>query len=632
MKPSRRIAVIMFLSMLQISRRTLVPLLALGLSVFVVTGCGIGPVTTSVPEQSLSLQGHVHGGNQPVSGSTIQLFEAGSTGNASQATNILTSPVSTDAYGAFQLTGKYSCASSTDQMYLTATQGNPGLGSGGNNPALVMMAVLGDCGALNANTFINVNEVTTVAAAYALAPFAGDYDHIGASSTNLTGLRNAMLNVQLLASTATGLVPTTLLSTQVIESGKLYALADALVTCVNSDGGAGCTQLFTAATPSGAATPTTVWGAVMNIVKNPGSNVGDVFDIIPPQVQFPTTLTQAPNDWTMTLTVSNTGFLSPTGVGIDSQGYVWAAGYNGQVAGFTPQGVPLTGSPYTASNFYEAFALAIDPSDNVWTVSEELPAHGSTKGSVLKFAGAQSSSPGTLLAQSSDANLDFPESIAADTNGWIDVGNYANATVTILNSDASTLYAALGSGVSPAAIYPVGIIPDANHNVWVANQSSSFATHLSLDNTVLSQPGCCAGTDGVAEDGAGNVWLSNFWNGSLSEVAQDGTVLVRQAASGGLVSPAGLTADAAGNVWVANFHGNSISGIHGSMDTTYTAGTGISPSTGFGLDASLDQPFSTAVDASGNVWVSNEYASTLVMFFGLATPTKTPLLSYRTAP
>jgi hypothetical protein len=82
---------------------------------------------------------------------------------------------------------------------------------------------------------------------------------------------------------------------------------------------------------------------------------------------------------------------------------------------------------------------------------------------------------------------------------------------------------------------------------------------------------------------------------------------------------------------VANYFGRNISEVAGSAGTL-TAGTPISPASGYGLDANLLQPFSIAPDAGGNLWVSNFGNKTLTMFFGLATPTKTPLQPAPTAP
>ena len=134
--------------------------------------------------------GNVHGGQQPVAGSTIQLYTVGTGGLKSASAPLLpTSPaVTSDANGNFTITGLVNCASAT-QVYIVATQGNPGTGA---NSALSMMAALGPCASLGTTTtFIQINELSTVAAAYALAPFAQDYAHVGASGSNPAGLVNA---------------------------------------------------------------------------------------------------------------------------------------------------------------------------------------------------------------------------------------------------------------------------------------------------------------------------------------------------------------------------------------------------------------------------------------------------------
>ena len=53
---------------------------------------------------------------------------------------------------------------------------------------------------------------------------------------------------------------------------------------------------------------------------------------------------------------------------------------------------------------------------------------------------------------------------------------------------------------------------------------------------------------------------------------------------------------------------------------------------GVGADASLLQPRALAPDASGNLWVSNSGQSDVVMFFGVAPPTVTPVGTSPTAP
>jgi hypothetical protein len=98
-----------------------------------------------------------------------------------------------------------------------------------------------------------------------------------------------------------------------------------------------------------------------------------------------------------------------------------------------------------------------------------------------------------------------------------------------------------------------------------------------------------------------------------------------------------VAVDAAQNVWFTNLLGASITEIAGN-GTAAGAGTALSPSVGtygvggYGLDASLHAPFGIAPDRSGNVWVSNENVNAITMFFGLASPTVTPLQPVPTAP
>jgi len=108
-------------------------LLVLALPVIAgLAGCGSGTVATPIPISppppvTYTLTGTVSAGLQPVSGATIQLYTAGNSGNGSAATAMLTTPVTTNSTGNFSLTINYSCNNSTDQMYVVATGGNPGL-------------------------------------------------------------------------------------------------------------------------------------------------------------------------------------------------------------------------------------------------------------------------------------------------------------------------------------------------------------------------------------------------------------------------------------------------------------------------------------------------------------------------
>ena len=588
----------------------------------------MGPVVQSV-DGTLHAQGVVHGGQNGVKGANIYLYTVGTGGLGSLATNKLMTPVTTDQFGFFGLTNDYHCANSTDQMYLAAVGGDPGVGQ--NNPALVLLVALGDCGNLNANTFISVNEVTTAAAAWAIGQFAAGYDHIGATSTNATGIRNAFLDAQLIADSGLG-VAATIPSNLTVESQKLYALADALAPCVNSLGTAGspCDQLFAAA--NGGSTPSDTFMAAVSIVEHPKNNVGAVWGLINADAPFPTTLTAAPHDWSMSMTVTGGGLTLPTTLGLDKQGNVWVADYNGALSAFGPQGAAMSSTGFGVGQTSEVYGLAVDPNGDIWVTNEQAPAHSPTQGSVSKFQGV-GGTPGTLVGTYYDSSIDFPESIAVDSNGYIDIANYANGTATIYNETGGLVLGGIGSG---SASFPVSIIADATHGVWLANSGNQTVTHIAFADptniatsaqTVTVVAGCCSAANALASDQAGNIWVANFSGSTVSEISASNNILISKEPTGG--SPAGMAVDGAQNVWVLNYRSNSITELAGSFSTS-TAGTILSNS--IGGDASLSEPFSLQADASGNVWVANYANNDVVMFFGLAAPTITPLQPFAAAP
>jgi len=595
-------------------------------------GCGGGatPVAPVPVPVTIALAGHVMGGQHPIQKAQVQVYAAGSTGNASSAT-VLGGPVFTAADGSFSFTSSSPCASATGPLYIVASGGTAGLASGSSNPALLLMAALGPCDQFTSASGLVINEVTTVAAAWALAPFMGSAASIGAAASNTRGITNAFLNAQLLASVTSGEAPA-LAANLSIETGKLYALADALNPCVVT-GGSSCAALFAAVTQLTGTPPQDAFSAALNIVQRPGENVAAVFEAIAASPPFPTTLTQAPNDWTMSVTVTGGGLNAPASLAIDALGNAWVANYIGVLSAFSPQGTSLSSTGYGVGVLSESYGLAIDPSNNLWVTNEETPSHAPTAGSVSAFLGAKSATPGSLLNGGSyfyDVSIDFPRAVAADSNGNILIADYGNSSATIYSSTGQLLQSGVPAG---AAALPVAITADGSHGFWLANQGDNSVSHISSSGALLAHTVCCDGASAIAIDSGGNAWVANYNDGSVSEVSSTGTVLIDAESGGGVAgnNPSGIAIDAAQTVWVANFRGNNFSALAG-ITADVTAGTTLSPNTGYGLDAHLVLPFGIAPDASGDIWISNFGGSSIVMFFGLATPTATPVIAAPSAP
>jgi hypothetical protein len=274
---------------------------------------------------------------------------------------------------------------------------------------------------------------------------------------------------------------------------------------------------------------------------------------------------------------------------------------------------------------------------------------GSHAGSVTEFYGMKSGSPGSSPQTGgySDPSIQYPYAVAADTNGNIFIANNGNSSASVYTSSGTPLYADLGSSYQ-LPVFPQGIAVDANHGFWLPGGNT--VAHISAPSAsypngqLLSNTNCCASSYGVATDAQGNLWVADYLGGTVpdndgtfADLASDGSILVSNATVGGINHPAMVAVDAAQNVWFTNFQGASITEIAGN-GTAAGAGTAISPSVGaygvggYGLDASLHAPFGIAPDRSGNIWVSNQNVNAITMFFGLASPTVTPLQPVPAAP
>ena len=441
-------------------------------------GCSLGhdvsapaAVPTTPPKQAAVSNGTVHGGQQPVTGSAIYLFAAGASGYGGPSTSLLNPSVAgvsvdtsnngyvlTDGTGSFAITGDYTCPSPTAQVYAAAVGGNPGLGAGKSNPNLVMIAALGSCSGLTSSTFIFINEVTTVAAAWALAPFTADASDIGTSPGNIAGLVNAFAAAGELSNTATGAVSgPTLPAGAVLPTSKLNTIADILAACVNTTGGvagdsSACGNLFAAATRTGPAPSNTLTAAV-NVARSPVTNAASLFSLLPAAAPFQPTLPSAPTDWTVAVQYTSGGFTNPKSVAIDAQGNAWIAncgsvncttGSTGSIVELSTLGAPVA-SPFAPADINIPVSIALDLNGNVWYANR-----GGNSVGELNSAGTP------VAAAYTGGGLSSPSAISVDGTGNIWVANAGNSSVTEL-SNSGTAVSPSGGYTSASANAPVSI-------------------------------------------------------------------------------------------------------------------------------------------------------------------------------
>lgn len=269
-------------------------------------------LTPTATPAVVSLNGEVlsSAGRNPVSGSTVTLYSMGPAGTTCSGVSCYGAHALQLAQGTSNSSGAFSlgfnpancpAGAGADPTYVVASGGSTGVGS---NSAIGLIALTGPCNGLTASSFVVVNELTTVAAEWALARFTDSTGTVvGSSSTNATGISNAVtlatedLVVSYMSSGGnsgnTGIPAAFWANTGATvascSSGspavncdgleRLDTLANILASCINTNGPSSpqCSALLGAA---GAAT--TTLAAAHAIASSPARNVAAIFAITPP--------------------------------------------------------------------------------------------------------------------------------------------------------------------------------------------------------------------------------------------------------------------------------------------------------------------------------------------------------------
>jgi streptogramin lyase len=619
------------------------------------TGCALNSTASPATIAGVPLKGTVFGGQQPVIGAKVYLLAAnvsgyGGSGIAPSASNasvsLLTasgtgnaadntgSYVLTNSSGGFSISNDFSCSAGTTQagasvvlpgtedVYLYALGGNPG---GGTNSFVGLIASLGPCNALGPGTQVTMNEVTTVAAAFALSGFASDATHISSSGSALAvaGLNTAFNNINNLVSTASGTpLATTPAGDGTAHSATIYTLANILAACVNSAGASGvaCPMLVNDASSQGSsgAVPTDTASAAINIAHNPGANVQALYQLIPSTgAPYMGGLTSQPNDFTLAINYADPSFNTPAQVAIDAAGSAWVTNYGANsVTELSSAGAVLSGANgYTGGGLSNPYGVAVDNAGNVWFSN------------IGNNAVAELSSTGNAISPSTgytDASLSSPLTLAVDAHNDIWVANAGNNTLTELTTNGSVISTAggyTGGGLS----LPYDIAIDGSGNAWVANLGGSSVSKFSSAGAPISpSTGYVAGGESepysIAVDGSGDAWTVDLFTSNISELANNGSGVSSSNgySGGGLDGPYSIAIDGAGSIWVTDANDNALTQLS-------NAGVPITGSNGYTAGGQLNFPRGLAIDGSGDIWIANSSGNSVVEVIGAATPVVTPI-------
>lgn len=651
-----------------------------------IAGCGSGTVAPMAPAASAGpvIEGHVHGGQQPIAGAHIYLYGVrGGLGGAAYpllGTDGLGNSVATtfynrsgsgaDSLGTYVITdsrgnftfdgqqqtggttsaGTYACAQNV-LVYALSVGGNAGAGE---NSSAWLMADLGPCTGttLPSTMTVDIDEISTVAGVYALSGYATGPTDIGydGSAAGAVGITNASATVANLEDLSSGLALTsTPNGNGTPNAAMLITLANIMGSCINSSGAlanddgsaTNCGTLFATATadasPSGTQPGDTIT-AMLNIAHHPSANVGTLFALAPPAPAFSGGLNSQPNDFTLSIAFLGGGLNSPGIPAVDASGNIFlpnislapdAAAGGILVPTYTelsPTGVPIASGPLsTSASSPKALQAAVDSLGNAWFAAN---------GGSLVYSLPAGSTTGVSRPYRTSPLTDAGQQLAIDDSGNVVVNDATTGSLYELNR-SGTVIASLpfGSGNATRGYHTVALLSDAGvivsnsgqvlqeYKLPLGSGSAPICSFLSSCSPVFSPTA-------IAVDASQKMWVLNN-NSTLRAFTPSSFAAYGPYAGGGLNTTPGpnqpspwLAIDGAGMIWIANYSSST-----GTLSEFSSTGAALSPSTGFYGSANNCRGQGLAIDSSGNVWVSCDSATQpVVEYIGLAAPVSTPLV------
>jgi hypothetical protein len=522
------------------------------ISVGFLSGCGVGtndPGGTILP----AVAGTIHGGQSPIQGATVSLFVTDATATGYGQPGILIGSDTSDSSGNFTINNPATTANcpAGQQTYITAAGGYPAGQPALTNNSALMIAATGECSTVGASTRVTINEVTSVAAAYALSGFmttsssgplfkanvsapaannaltgtaavAPGLSHAFLNSQNLVDYvsgnpRSVTPNISVAGTTVTGTIPTVLLNT----------LGDIMQSCVDgATSNSSCTSLF-GFTPSISGTvPTNTLQAFINLARNPYPSAAamntttGLLGLATAQSAFQPALTAAPPDWAIGIVYKGTALITPYNIALDANDTVYLGGSAAAtIVGLSAYG---TSTPaFTAATGTATRQIAPDSLGNIWV--------GNNSTLLLQYS-ASGGAPTTYTYAAGDI---VGVAVDAASNVW--VGNAVTTAGNIFELVPGSPYTVNYTATAPGGFEPVGVTIDAHQNIWTAD----YFTNGNLASVI---PNLSAGTINAA---------------SYATSGTTATPLSATFASSA-IKPLGLVIDASGNAWYGITGSNTV--------------------------------------------------------------------------
>ena len=235
----------------------------------------------------------------------------------------------------------------------------------------------------------------------------------------------------------------------------------------------------------------------------------------------------------------------------------------------------------------------------------------------------------TYGIETSDLDNDAVTVTATVKPDWLSLNSVLPISIFAGSGDASF---ADGNGTAASFIQPVGLVMDASDNLYVATYGHRIRKITPAgDVSTLAGSGdygsangtgtaaSFANPTGMTMDASGNLFVADFGNQIIRKITPSGEVSIFAGTNGvrGNVNgtgtdarfsgPISMAIDASGNLYVAEIVNNLIRKITPAGEVSTFAGSGFgTPADGTGTDAGFNGPNAIDIDASGNLYVTEQ--------------------------